>query len=108
MGIVENCVLSGDITLDLVSTGSGRYQVAGIAVTTGTSGTFQNNNIDIDSKVTVRGVVGNSHTVYIGGLAVYARGTVSGNTTISGCTVTENITNPSRNDNICNTGVTGS
>ena len=108
LGIVENCVLSGDITLDLVSTGSGRYQVAGIAVTTGTSGTFQNNNIDIDSKVTVRGVVGNSHTVYIGGLAVYARGTVSGNTTISGCTVTENITNPSRNDNICNTGVTGS
>ena len=105
LGIIENSTLSGNITLDLENTGGGRHQVAGIAVTT--TGTFQNNTIGNNSKVTANGVSGNSHTVYIAGFAVYARGTVSGNTPVTDCTVVNNITGATRNDYICNTGVTG-
>ena len=102
LGIIENSTLSGNITLDLENTGGGRHQVAGIAVTT--TGTFQNNTIGNNSKVTANGVSGNSHTVYIAGFAVYARGTVSGNTRVDGCTVVNNIKNPKRDDYIYDTG----
>lgn len=102
-GIIEECKLSGNLTLDLENIGGGRHQVAGIAVTT--MGTFQNNVIESNCKVTANGVSENSHAVYIAGFAVFARGTVSGNTRVDGCTVVNNIKYPTRDDYICNTGV---
>lgn len=103
LGIIENSTISGNITLNLDSTGGGQQQVAGIAVTT--TGTLQNNSISEGSVISATGVSGNSHTVYIGGIAVYARGTVSGNTYYENCTVATDIGNAIRNDNICNTGL---
>lgn len=101
-GIIEECKLSGNLTLDLeYIKGGGSHQVAGIAVTT--MGTFQNNVIESNCKVTANGVGENSHTVYIAGFAVFARGTVS-NTRVDGCTVVNNIKNPKRDDYIYDTG----
>ncbi len=103
LGIIENSTISGNITLDLESTGGGQQQIAGIAVTT--TGTLQNNSIAEGGVISAIGVSGNSHTAYIGGIAVYARGTVSGNTYYENCTVATDIGNAIRNDNICNTGL---
>ena len=93
---IRNCILEANITLTVGSNMMTTHQIAGISVTSTETGTLANNQIATSAgetyKVTITCTNSNQCRAYVAGLAVYGKGSISGNTTNEGCAVANNVT----------------
>lgn len=107
LGNIESATLRGHISLDLQNSGGGQHQVAGIAITSTGTLTIEDNFASQSASVTVGGVAGNSHIVYLAGIAVYARGSVRYPSTLPNLISTTEITDLHSSNGIIDTGIGG-
>lgn len=107
LGNIESATLRGHISLDLQNSGGGQHQVAGIAITSMGMLTIEDNFTSQSASVTVGGVAGNSHIVYLAGIAVYARGSVRCPSTLPELISATEITDLYSSNGIIDTGIGG-